>query len=70
MHSIFSKQAIDKAFCQFDKDGKGYVSLDDAKRILGGLLFSESEVEALVEAHDTNRDGILQYEEFMHFWTA
>ena len=64
------KTAIDKAFNQFDKEGKGYVSLGDAKRILGGLLFSDVEVEALVEAHDTNRDGRLQYEEFVHLWTA
>jgi Ca2+-binding EF-hand superfamily protein len=64
------KDAIDVAFRQFDRDNKGYVSMGDAKRILKGQLFSDAEVEAIVRAHDTNHDGKLQYEEFVHFWTA
>ena len=46
------------------------MTVADAKRILGGLLFSDYEIERLVQAHDTNRDGVLQYSEFMTFWTA
>ena len=66
----YRREQIDKAFREFDREGKGYVSLEDAKRILGGMLFSNEEVEALVKAHDTNNDGVLQYHEFVHFWSV
>jgi len=62
------KVAIDKAFREFDKEGKGYVTTDDAKKILGNL-YTAREVERMVAKHDTNNDGVLQYEEFMTFWT-
>ncbi len=66
--NIFRKDVIDQSFRHFDKDNKGYVSVEDAKRILGGFLFTDAEIEALVKTHDTNQDGRLQYEEFVHFW--
>ena len=64
------KDAIDIAFRQFDKDGKGYVTVDDARRILINFGFRDEEIVALVRAHDTNRDGKLQYDEFVHFWAV
>lgn len=63
------KEKIQTAFKQFDRENKGYVTVSDAKRILGGM-FADHEVEALVRAHDTNNDGILQYHEFVQFWST
>ena len=40
---------------------KGYVSVDDAVRILRELRFSDKEIIALVTTHDTNKEGKLQY---------
>merc|ERR1712141_612293 len=60
-----SKDNMTKVFKGFDKENKGYVSIDDAKRILGGLMFDVSEIEGLIKAHDTNGDGKMQYEEFV-----
>ncbi len=62
--------AIDQAFRQFDQDGKGYVTADDAKRIMRNFMFSDAEIERLVRMHDTNRDGKLQYHEFIRFWNV
>ena len=60
-----------KAFKQFDKSGTGNVNLDDAKRILGGFMgLTDDEIATLINTHDTNKDGNLQYDEFTHFWNA
>merc|ERR1712018_1057923 len=64
------KSAIDQAFRQYDKDGKGYITFQDARKILGGMGFSERDVLRIFHNHDTNRDGLLQYDEFQQFWNA
>ena len=65
---ISRKSLIDKAFHKFDAENKGYVSIEDAKRILCDMNFTDDEVEALVKVHDANGDGKLQYVEFVKFW--
>ena len=65
---ICRKEQIDKAFHSFDYDNKGYITEVDAKRILSQFGFKDSEILSLIRAHDTNRDGKLQYEEFIHLW--
>jgi len=59
---------LSRAFKEFDKEGKGYVSKEDAKGVLGGVLFTDEEVEQLFAKHDVNKDNMLQYEEFIQFW--
>ena len=59
-----------KAFKHFDRDNKGYVTADDAKGIMREFGFGDAETETLVKTHDTNQDGVLQYEEFVHFWSV
>eukprot|EP00918_Siedleckia_nematoides_P041811 GHVU01091076.1.p1 GENE.GHVU01091076.1~~GHVU01091076.1.p1 ORF type:complete len:237 (+),score=43.35 GHVU01091076.1:53-763(+) len=61
------KVQIEKAFHEFDKEGKGHVTVADAQRILGAI-FSDTEVEQLVRLHDANQDGVLQFNEFISFW--
>jgi Ca2+-binding EF-hand superfamily protein len=64
------KQSVDNAFRQFDREGKGFVTVDDARRILLNFGFTDQEIVALVKANDTNQDGILQFDEFVHFWNV
>ena len=66
--SQLRKAQISQAFHSFDIDNKGYVTAADAKRILGNFGFKDSEILSLMRAHDTNNDGKLQFEEFVHFW--
>ena len=66
--SQLRKAQISQAFQSFDIDNKGYVTAADAKRILGNFGFKDSEILSLMRAHDTNNDGKLQFEEFVHFW--
>ena len=55
---------------KFDTGNKGYVTYADARRILSSFMFSDGEIERLIKIHDTNQDGVLQYEEFRTFWTT
>jgi len=55
-------------FRQFDANGDGVVSVAEAKEAMRKLNFSQPEIEMLVDTYDVNRDGKLQYEEFVKFW--
>ena len=54
-------------FHEFDKDGSGAVSVDEAKSMLRQLGMPDGEVETLVAMYDSNNDGELQYDEFVSF---
>ena len=47
-------------FNEFDKDGSGSISIEEAKVMLRRLDIPANEVENLVAIHDTNNDGELQ----------
>ncbi len=54
-------------FRQFDQDGSGTVSTEEAKVMLRKLSMPDEEIELLVAMHDRNNDGELQYHEFVTF---
>ncbi len=54
-------------FREFDKDHSGTVSVEEAKFMLRKLNIPDEEIETLVSIHDRNKDGELQYEEFVSF---
>ena len=66
----FRKDAMVKMFEKFDADRNHGVSFDEAKVILEEFGFSDQEIRDMIAIHDTNKDGLLQYEEFIHFWNA
>jgi Ca2+-binding EF-hand superfamily protein len=59
---------IGDIFRSFDVNGDGVVSTAEAKEAMTSMNFSEAEIEMLVDTYDLNRDGKLQYEEFIKFW--
>lgn len=65
-----SKAKIHQAFQDFDEDGLGFVTNDRARQILSELLgFSEEKSEKTVETFDRNKDGNIDYEEFIDFYS-
>ena len=66
----FRKEELKKVFKKFDKDGSNSISFAEAKSVLRDFKFSDKEIHDLMELHDANGDGMLQYEEFVHFWNA
>lgn len=49
----------------FDKGRKGYVDLDDLRRVLSDVS-TDKEITTVFEDNDKNKDGKLDMREFMH----
>lgn len=58
-----------EAFKVFDKSGDGFVTIAELKRALTrfGEKFSDDEAEEFFDLIDANRDGIINYEEFVKY---
>ena len=58
-------------FNELDSDKSGSVSLAEMRPTLYSLGLADDEIEALVMQHDKNRDGELQFDEFVQFlWSS
>ena len=64
----FRKERLEKVFRKFDSDGNGTISTAEVQFILKDLKFTEEEIKRLIATHDSNQDGELQFQEFVHFW--
>jgi Ca2+-binding EF-hand superfamily protein len=61
---------IRRMFMEYDKDGNGVVSLDEAHDILEKeLAFTTEQSVELMKRYDKNGDGELSYEEFVKFYS-
>ncbi|XP_063682240.1 uncharacterized protein LOC134817069 isoform X6 [Bolinopsis microptera] len=60
---------IIEAFKVFDKSGDGFVTITELKRALCrfGEKFSEEEADEFFALIDVNKDGIINYEEFVKY---
>lgn len=61
---------IINAFEMFDRNHDGTLTINEFKHILMDLgeKFSEEEVNEIIEDIDLNKDGKIDYKEFVHFW--
>jgi len=65
---VTSEDDLMKAFRKIDVNGDGYISLDELFRVMTtkGERMSRSEVKAMIDEVDENKDGKLDYREFSH----
>jgi calmodulin len=58
---------LNEAFKVFDKDGNGYINAEELRTMMAtfGQNMSEEEIDAMIEAADTNNDQQIQIEEFV-----
>ncbi|XP_033728846.1 calmodulin-like [Pecten maximus] len=61
-----------EAFEVFDRDGDGFLDRDDIRKAMSGLGVSltEPEVTEMMEVADTDKDGRLNYKEFVAMLTS
>lgn len=57
---------VKEAFRVFDKDGSGYITIDEAKSILqrGENSISDEDLQEFFNQSDLDKDGQINYEEF------
>eukprot|EP00921_Rhytidocystis_pertsovi_P016472 GHVQ01025992.1.p1 GENE.GHVQ01025992.1~~GHVQ01025992.1.p1 ORF type:complete len:143 (+),score=22.34 GHVQ01025992.1:250-678(+) len=58
------------AFNKMDKDCDGRISADEFSEILGGeggKLIPQSEIRELIDTIDTNKDGQIEWDEFLAY---
>ena len=72
-HLSKNKNSTDEiigAFQVFDKNHNGVLSISEFKHILMdlGQKFTEEEVNEIFDESDLNKDGNLDYREFVEFW--
>ena len=60
-------EQIREVFEEYDADGNGSISVDEARTMLGHIGMPEEQAQKLVLLHDKNQDGELQYDEFVAF---
>ena len=55
------------AFEYFDKDNSGSISIDEIKQVLSSdeFLIPDAEIEKIVKEVDMNKDGQVDYNEFL-----
>lgn len=58
------------AFMHFDQDKSGHITADELRAVLGGeehlTSLSPSEIDAMIQEADINKDGVVDYMEFLH----
>ncbi|XP_012941722.1 EF-hand calcium-binding domain-containing protein 7 isoform X2 [Aplysia californica] len=65
---VTSEDELMRAFRKIDVNGDGYISLDELFKVMTtkGEKMSRSEVKAMIDEVDENKDGRLDYKEFSH----
>ncbi|XP_062067424.1 calmodulin-like protein 3 [Lepus europaeus] len=66
-----SEQDLREAFRAFDLNGDGHISVEELKQVMSklGEKLSHEELNAMIQEADTDKDGKVNYEEFMHIFT-
>jgi calmodulin len=59
-----------KAFQHFDTDNSGKINVEEIKHVLTflGDIMTEDEVNKFFKSVDIDKNGYLDYREFIHFW--
>ena len=66
--SVADIEDVRKAFDQFDADGDGLITAAEYKSLmarLGDHYVTEPVAQAVINAHDANGDGLLNFDEFL-----
>ena len=70
--ALVERSKLRKQFLKFDKDGSGYVTVDEAKQVFdertGGSI-DIAQVKEMLKDSDKNDDGKINYEEFVVMMT-
>ncbi|XP_078331212.1 neo-calmodulin-like [Crassostrea virginica] len=68
----YEQKLFRDAFKKFDKDGSGFVSFEELKKALCGKgdRMSDEDVQYFFDEADLNKDGKIDYEEFVKWFSC
>ena len=70
--ALVQRSTARKQFMKFDKDGSGYITMEEIKQVFeertGGSVSIE-EVQSVLKDADKNSDGKINYDEFLVMMT-
>ena len=67
--ALIMRSSARAEFLKIDVDGSGYISMDEIKQVLESRTkthWTNEQLEAVVKYADRNRDGQINYEEFLY----
>merc|ERR1711962_1339479 len=66
MRSVIPDETLKEAFQVFDKDGNGFISLEELRHVMSclGVVLSKTEVQKMMDEADLDKDGMLNFKEF------
>ncbi|WAR17356.1 CALM-like protein [Mya arenaria] len=64
----YRHKELQRQFRLFDKDGDGFITGEEIRAVFreSGVDMPEEEVAALIAEADTDGDGVISFEEFVH----
>ena len=72
LSDIIKRKEVNDAFHLFDKDGDGFITSEEIKKVMGilGKKMRDDEINEMIKEADTNADGMIDYEEYVKMMKA
>ena len=70
--ALVQRSGIRKNFAKYDRDGNGYITRDEFRRVVEDKYetkLTSKQVDELMIAADRNKDGKIDYDEFLKSFT-
>ena len=70
--ALIQRSGIRKVFQKYDRDGNGIITKDEFRRVVEDRYQAKlrpDQLDAMIKEADTNRDGHIDYEEFLKAFT-
>ncbi|KAJ9559118.1 hypothetical protein OSB04_013732 [Centaurea solstitialis] len=64
-NKVYKEDSLYAAFSYFDKDGSGYITVNEIKQSCKELGMDDAQMEEIIKEADQNNDGRIDYNEFV-----
>ncbi|XP_076902493.1 calcium-dependent protein kinase 26-like [Bidens hawaiensis] len=65
LNKVYKEDSIYAAFSYFDKDGSGFITLNEIQQSCKELGIDDAQIEEIIKEADLNNDGHIDYNEFV-----